>query len=378
MLINFSKTYKLIKFQIFTANSSTVPSTSGLTTARSTPTEPPFDNSRRRSSSSRLITLTPTPQAPVQTSAPSVNPENSNQAPIGSDEDDFENAAMVIDSDTNQPTTKTPQSEPATTPKPAAPVLVQQLESIPLLDYITNIMKFVEAILSNNSTDDHCKEFVKQKGLVPLLQILSLPNLPIDFPSSTACQSVAQVCKAILHLAREPLVIDTALSSLAEALANCESLYSNYKKIDTKQTETSTTTTPATLPDGSVLIRELAQAENPLEAINCPSQTPLLHSICSIHSFIYLLITLGKINQNDVRNLTINKWGSELGTKVLNDLCKLYMNLIWESSMLLWLCNEEQQQHQLQQLQQFYQLQLSQLSQISNTGIFFILERLSM
>ena len=38
----------------------------------------------------------------------------------------------------------------------------QQPECIPLLDFITNIMKFVEANLSNNSTDDHCKEFVKQ------------------------------------------------------------------------------------------------------------------------------------------------------------------------------------------------------------------------
>lgn len=35
--------------------------------------------------------------------------------------------------------------------------------------------------------------------------------------------------------------------------------------------------------------------------------------------------------------------------------------------MLLWLCNEEQQQHQLQQLQQFYQLQLQQLSQITGS-----------
>jgi hypothetical protein len=133
------------------------------------------------------------------------------------------------------------------------------------------------------------------------------------------------------------------------------------------QATSSSNNNNSTLPDGSVLIRELAQADNPLEAVNCPTQTPLLHAVCSIHSFIYLLITLGKINQNDVRNLTVNKWGSELGTRVLNDLCKLYMNLIWESSMLLWLCNEEQQQHQLQQLQQFYQLQLQQLSQITGS-----------
>ena len=59
-------------------------------------------------------------------------------------------------------------------------------------------MKFVEAILSNNSTDDHCREFVTQKGLLPLMGILGLPNLPIDFPASPACQAVASVCKSIL------------------------------------------------------------------------------------------------------------------------------------------------------------------------------------
>lgn len=59
-------------------------------------------------------------------------------------------------------------------------------------------MRFVDAILSNNSTDDHCSEFVRQDGLKPLLKILQLPNLPVDFPATPACLSVATVCKSIL------------------------------------------------------------------------------------------------------------------------------------------------------------------------------------
>ena len=62
----------------------------------------------------------------------------------------------------------------------------------------------VDAIPSTNSTNDHCKEFVAQKGLVPLLGIMGLSNLPIDFPVSQACQSVAFVCKSILVRSGSP------------------------------------------------------------------------------------------------------------------------------------------------------------------------------
>lgn len=69
---------------------------------------------------------------------------------------------------------------------------------IPLIDYILNVMKFVDAILSNNSTDDHCREFVTQGGLQPLLRVLALPNLPVDSPITASAQAVAAVCKSIL------------------------------------------------------------------------------------------------------------------------------------------------------------------------------------
>lgn len=75
---------------------------------------------------------------------------------------------------------------------------INERTPIPLIDYIINVMKFIDAVLSNNSTDDHCREFVAQGGLKALLQILSLPNLPVDCPITASAQAVAAVCKSIL------------------------------------------------------------------------------------------------------------------------------------------------------------------------------------
>ena len=38
----------------------------------------------------------------------------------------------------------------------------QTKQSLPLMEYVYNVVRFIDAILSNNATDDHCKEFVKQ------------------------------------------------------------------------------------------------------------------------------------------------------------------------------------------------------------------------
>ncbi len=46
----------------------------------------------------------------------------------------------------------------------------EEKEPVPLVDYVLNVMKFVDAILSNNSTDDHCREFVNQKGLGKIIK----------------------------------------------------------------------------------------------------------------------------------------------------------------------------------------------------------------
>lgn len=59
-------------------------------------------------------------------------------------------------------------------------------------------MKFVDAVMGNTTADDHCTEFINQGGLEPLFMIFKLPNLPVDFPTSQACQSVTTVCTVLL------------------------------------------------------------------------------------------------------------------------------------------------------------------------------------
>ncbi len=68
----------------------------------------------------------------------------------------------------------------------------------PLTEYIINVVHFLDAILSNNSTDDHMKEFINQGGMGPLLKLLALPVLPLDFPTSAACTAITGACRSIM------------------------------------------------------------------------------------------------------------------------------------------------------------------------------------
>ncbi|XP_053437175.1 E3 ubiquitin-protein ligase HUWE1 isoform X9 [Nycticebus coucang] len=192
---------------------------------------------------------------------------------------------------------------------------------IPLMDYILNVMKFVESILSNNTTDDHCQEFVNQKGLLPLVTILGLPNLPIDFPTSAACQAVAGVCKSILTLSHEPKVLQEGLLQLDSILSSLEPLHR-----------------PIESPGGSVLLRELACAGNVVDATLSAQATPLLHALTAAHAYIMMFVHTCRVGQSEIRSISVNQWGSQLGLSVLSKLSQLYCSLVWESTVLLSLC----------------------------------------
>uniref|UniRef100_A0A2K6LBK5 E3 ubiquitin-protein ligase HUWE1 n=1 Tax=Rhinopithecus bieti TaxID=61621 RepID=A0A2K6LBK5_RHIBE len=139
---------------------------------------------------------------------------------------------------------------------------------------------FTKQILYNNTTDDHCQEFVNQKGLLPLVTILGLPNLPIDFPTSAACQAVAGVCKSILTLSHEPKVLQEGLLQLDSILSSLEPLHR-----------------PIESPGGSVLLRELACAGNVADATLSAQATPLLHALTAAHAYIMMFVHTCRVGQ---------------------------------------------------------------------------------
>ena len=70
--------------------------------------------------------------------------------------------------------------------------------SVPIMEYVLHVVHFLDAILSTNSTDDHIKEFMQQKGLPALLDLATMVSLPLDFATSNACSAIATACKGIL------------------------------------------------------------------------------------------------------------------------------------------------------------------------------------
>ncbi|KAK7074780.1 E3 ubiquitin-protein ligase huwe1 [Halocaridina rubra] len=255
-----------------------------------------------------------TPPKHEASPAPVMRTHNDNSSDEEEDEEEEREAGVAGPSVTSGQREDVPPSETASGKK----------RPVPLVDYVLNVMKFVDAILSNNSTDDHCKEFVSQKGLVPLLGILGLPNLPIDFPVSQACQSVASVCKSILNLAHESGVLQRGLQCLNEKLEALAPLHE-----------------PLPSPGGSVLLRELASAPAPGEATAFPQATPLLHTLSAVHAYIMMLVHVCRTGQTEIRQVSINQWGTDLGLRVLAGLTKLYTSLVWESTVLLAFCSDD-------------------------------------
>ena len=100
------------------------------------------------------------------------------------------------------------------TPENAAPAT--GAPTVPLLEYISNTMRFVEVVLNNQSlttSSAHAEQFAAEGGLDLLLKFYALPNLPLTFCHSSAASSLNTAFRALsAHMPAK------ALKGVAEAV----------------------------------------------------------------------------------------------------------------------------------------------------------------
>lgn len=273
--------------------------------------------------------LSDQPPNPVSADARAPQPNNANDSAAFSedeDEDDEDSASPpVVPNREAQSATLKSTLAPSKTPVPTNETVKTP---VPLVDYILNVMRFVDAILTNNSTDDHVREFLRQEGLVPLLRLMRLKNLPIDFPTTQACAGISSVCRSILALARDPKVVQEALRCLDEVLEELQVLHK-----------------PLSSRGGSVLLEEyghVASNTNISDPNVLSNLTPLLHSMSAAHAYVVMFSCINRSNHLETRNICINHWGKDRGLDVLKKMSRLYMALVWESTVLITITKNDQ------------------------------------
>ena len=178
----------------------------------------------------------------------------------------------------------------------------------------------MEAMLSSNATDDHCNAFAEQGGIKPLLSLLTLPHLPLDFAGCHACDSIAAVVKSMIGLSRNGQLVTKTFELLDEQLKS-ETL-TTFVSDNFQQTR-------------SIIWQEVLQCHSE-DDVSDPANTPLLHSLATLHSILSMLFHLSS-NQQEVRTVLLTSWASNdgLGCSILEKLSQLHASLVWELSLLL-------------------------------------------
>lgn len=96
-------------------------------------------------------------------------------------------------------------------------------------------------------------------------------------------------------------------------------------------------------PNGSVLLRELANCGNIDQAFTNASATPILHAMNAVHGYVVMLVHVCRTGQADIRTMSLTKWSQDnaFGKQLLQKLVQLYTALVWESTLLLALCTDD-------------------------------------
>ena len=80
----------------------------------------------------------------------------------------------------------------------------------------------------------------------------------------------------------------------------------------------------------------------------------------SVHAYIIMFVHICRTGQGDIRAISIEQWGSQLGIDIINQLSQVYISLVWESTLLLGLNDANSQKYE------FVKVQLEKLNSLLN------------
>lgn len=194
------------------------------------------------------------------------------------------------------------------------------MDRVPLMDYIVNVCKFLDSMLSNNNTPDHCKEFIQAGGVPVLLKLVTLRALPLEFPTSQAAQQIAQVLRVVFVLAKDMSVLKATVKVVKEWLDK----YEEHSEMELPK---------LSIESPSLLLREYSYSTSDCQRDS--QQMVVFQYTSKIYSFVALLQNMTNNVQNEARSICVNVWGSEIGLKVIAGFARVYRNLIWESTAMV-------------------------------------------
>lgn len=103
--------------------------------------------------------------------------------------------------------------------------------------------------------------------------------------------------------------------------------------------------------EGSVLLEDLNQSLSSRKGASQNFISSMLQSMSSVHAYIVMFVHICRTGQGDIRAISIEQWGSQLGIDIISQLSKIYISLVWESTLLLGLNDSNSQKYELVKIQ---------------------------
>jgi len=96
--------------------------------------------------------------------------------------------------------TVAPSTTPIITTTSAVTAIIPQQQKIliPLGEYLQNITKLLETVITQNASPDDATAFVAAGGIDRIVKLMALPNMPVEFAQSSICRTIANILRFIV------------------------------------------------------------------------------------------------------------------------------------------------------------------------------------